>query len=64
MALNAIWKSKSLPKIKVFLWLLMINRLNTRDLMLRNIGMWGLDQNALICFLKQRTIYFLSVRVP
>jgi hypothetical protein len=30
-----IWSSKTLPKIKVFLWLLMIDRLNTRDIMSR-----------------------------
>lgn len=34
-ALNAIRKSKSMPKLKVFCWLLFIDRLNTRDLMLR-----------------------------
>lgn len=28
-ALNAIWSSKALPKLKVFLWLLMHDRLNT-----------------------------------
>jgi hypothetical protein len=41
MALNAIWKSKALPKQKVFVWLLMKDRLNTRDLMLRKH--WHLD---------------------
>jgi hypothetical protein len=34
-ALIAIWDSKALPKLKAFLWLLMIGRLNTRDIMLR-----------------------------
>ena len=34
-ALNSIWSSKALPKLKVFLWLLMHDRLNTKDLMLR-----------------------------
>jgi hypothetical protein len=41
VALNAIWKSKALPKLKVFCWLLMMDRLNTRDLMLRKH--WQLD---------------------
>lgn len=35
LALNAIWKSWSLPILKVFAWLLMHDHLNTRDLMLR-----------------------------
>jgi hypothetical protein len=33
--LNEIWKSRALPKLKVFTWLLFVDRLNTRDLMLR-----------------------------
>ena len=32
---NSIWKSKCLPKLKVFLWLLYYDRLNTKDLMVR-----------------------------
>jgi hypothetical protein len=34
-ALRAIWKSRCLPKLKVFVWLLFKDRLNTRDMMLR-----------------------------
>jgi hypothetical protein len=34
-ALSAISKSKCLPKLKVFAWLLLMDRLNTKDLMLR-----------------------------
>jgi hypothetical protein len=34
-AINLIWKSKCLPKLKVFAWLLMMDRLNTKDLMIR-----------------------------
>lgn len=30
IALNAIWKSRALPKLKVFTWLLMMDWLNTR----------------------------------
>jgi hypothetical protein len=37
----AIWSSKTLPKIKVFLWLLMLDRLNTRVLMDRK--KWRID---------------------
>ena len=48
-ALNAIWNSKALPKLRVFVWLLMIDRLNTRDLMLRKS--WHLDSgpNCILC---------------
>jgi hypothetical protein len=34
-AITLIWKSKCLPKLKVFLWLLLMDRLNTKDRMLR-----------------------------
>jgi hypothetical protein len=34
-SLNAIWKSKCLPKLKAFVWLLLMDKLNTKDLMLR-----------------------------
>jgi hypothetical protein len=37
----SIWSSKTLPKIKVFLWLLMLDRLNTRDIMDRKN--WRID---------------------
>jgi uncharacterized HAD superfamily protein len=40
-ALNAIWSSKALPKPKVFLWLLIRDRLNTKDIMLRKN--WKVD---------------------
>jgi hypothetical protein len=33
--LNAIWKSKALPKLKVFSWLLFMDHLNTLDIMQR-----------------------------
>jgi hypothetical protein len=49
IALNAIWKSRTLPKLKVFLWLLMMDRLNTRDFILRKH--WHLDSgpDCLLC---------------
>ena len=30
-----IWKSRALPKHKIFFWLLLLDRLNTRDLLTR-----------------------------
>jgi hypothetical protein len=40
-ALPSIWKSKCLPKLRVFAWLLMKDRLNTKDLIIRKS--WKLD---------------------
>jgi hypothetical protein len=37
-AFSAIWKSKCMPKLRFFGWLLLMDRLNTKDLMHR-IGM-------------------------
>ena len=34
-AFGWLWKAKSVPKIKVFGWLLLMDRLNTRDMMQR-----------------------------
>jgi hypothetical protein len=34
-ALNSIWKSKCLPKLRIFAWLLLQDRLNTKDIMQR-----------------------------
>jgi hypothetical protein len=39
--MQSIWKSKSLPKLRVFTWLLSKDRLNTKDLMLRKH--WTID---------------------
>jgi hypothetical protein len=39
--LKSIWKSKCLPKLRVFAWLLMMDRLNTKDLMMRKN--WQVD---------------------
>jgi hypothetical protein len=52
-ALNAIWASKAMPKLKVFLWTLMLDRLNTRDIMLRKN--WNLDSgpNCCLCHVSQ-----------
>jgi hypothetical protein len=43
-ALNSIWKSKCLSKLKVFLWLVMMDRPNTKDLMLWK--KWTMDGDA------------------
>jgi hypothetical protein len=40
----SIWCSKALPKIKVFLWLMFLDRLNTRDIMLRKN--WRIDSGS------------------
>jgi hypothetical protein len=44
-ALNSIWESRCLPKLKVFLWLVMMDRLNTQDIMLRKN--WTIDGDTL-----------------
>jgi hypothetical protein len=46
-ALNAIWASKAMLKLKVFLWTLMLDRLNTRDIMLRKN--WNIDSGPNYC---------------
>jgi hypothetical protein len=51
--LNEIWNSKALPKLKVFSWLLMIDRLNTKDLMLRKH--WHIESGP-ECVLCQQVI--------
>ena len=39
-----LWKSRSLPKLKVFAWLLFVDRLNTRDMLLRRN--WHLNSGS------------------
>jgi hypothetical protein len=41
LALDAIWKSQALPKLRVFAWLLMHDRQNTKELMMRKN--WALE---------------------
>ena len=47
--LQLIWKSKCLPKLKVFVWLLLLDRLNTKDLMHRKN--WHIEEgiNCVLC---------------
>jgi hypothetical protein len=47
-ALKAIWKSKCLPKLRVFAWLLLMDRLNTKELMQRKN--WQIE-GGLFCVL-------------
>jgi hypothetical protein len=66
-ALNAIWASKALPKLKVFLWTLMIDRLNKRDIMLRKTGILTMVQNvacAMLRYWKLVTISSSAVNLP
>ena len=48
--LKWIWKSKCTMKVKVFGWLLMIDRLNTRDMLDRKLcALAGSDLNCVLC---------------
>jgi hypothetical protein len=49
IALNEIWNSKALPKLKVFAWLLFWNRLNTCDLMQRKQWHLASGYNCELC---------------
>jgi hypothetical protein len=44
-----LWKSKCLPKLKFFAWLLIMDRLNTKDLMSRKH--WHIEGgvNCVLC---------------
>jgi hypothetical protein len=48
-AFTAIWKSKMLPKLKVFTWLLFHDRLNTRDLMARKNWQLNSGSECVLC---------------
>jgi hypothetical protein len=52
--LNEIWRSRALPKLKVFTWLLFVDRLNTRDLMLRKH--WHIDSGYNCAMCSQNTL--------
>ena len=52
--LQSIWKSKALPKLKVFDWLLLLDRLNTKDLMLRKC--WHLEDGSDCVLCDQTTL--------
>ena len=47
--IKGIWKSRCLPKLKVFLWLMYYDRLNTKNIMHRKH--WNLEDgtNCILC---------------
>ena len=47
--LKRFWKSKSVPKIKVFCWLLINDRLNTKDMMLRKHWQMEGGSDCVLC---------------
>jgi hypothetical protein len=53
-ALNAIWKSRAMPNLKVFIWSLFQDRLNTRDLMKRKN--WHIDSGYNCAMCSQNTL--------
>jgi hypothetical protein len=59
-----IWESKCIPKIKFFAWLLLNNRLNTRN-MLRRRKVLEEGYNCVMCqYNVEETIEHLSLIVP
>jgi hypothetical protein len=48
-ALQALWKSKCLPKLRVFGWLLLMDRLNTKDLMTRKNWQIEGGRHCMLC---------------
>jgi hypothetical protein len=66
-ALKAIWKSKCLPKLRVFAWLLLMDRLNTKELMQRKN--WQIEGGgSFVCYVhitlnKVVIIYFFSAHL-
>ena len=47
--ITMIWKTKCLPKLKVFLWLMFNDRLNTKDLMMRKHWQVPDGTNHVLC---------------
>ena len=47
--ITSIWKSKCIMRHKVFAWLMLNDRVNTRDLLLRRHFNIGEDHNCLVC---------------
>lgn len=48
-AFKWLWKSKSIPKIKVFGWFLLSDRLNTRNMLKRRHYNIGSNLDCLLC---------------
>jgi hypothetical protein len=49
VVLNSIRKSRARPKLKLFLWLLMVDRLDRRDLMARRQWHLASGYNCVLC---------------
>lgn len=47
--ITKIWKSKCIMRHKVFAWLMLLDRVNTRDLLLRRHFFIGEDHACLLC---------------
>jgi hypothetical protein len=52
--IKAIWKSKMFPKLKVFIWLMFHDRLNTRDMISRRH--WHLDSGYVCALCESQSI--------
>jgi hypothetical protein len=61
-----IWKTKCVMKIKVFIWLLFSDRLNTRDMLdRRKCAPLNADLICFLCSLQQReTFVYLFFSMP
>ena len=46
-----LWKSKCRPRLKFFMWLVLLDRLNTRDLLRRKQHPQFQDNNSCVCVL-------------
>lgn len=61
-----IWKGKSMPKIKFFAWLLLVDRLNTRGMLRRRNKFLEVGYSCALCpyDLEESTLHFsLIVRL-
>ena len=47
--ITSIWKSKCIMRHKVFAWLMLMDRVNTRDMLLRRHFNIGEDHSCLMC---------------
>jgi hypothetical protein len=63
ISLKFIWKSRCLPKLKVFAWLLLMDRLNTKDIMKRKSWTIESDEYCVLydtCVLETRDHLFFE----
>jgi hypothetical protein len=60
-----IWKSKVFKKIKIFIWLLFKDRINSRNLLRKNYKIEGDDYNCVLCNLDTEELsYHLIFQCP